>query len=129
MCRYKRIARRDVSRRPRRLLRCPYIKDVRVRRQDTASTKRRLGGDVTIDSDLRWEPTIGQNPALLMINRFIPWSDFVSDSTIKTNLNTAIDARIDTARAAQEAIWTDIGQKRAGNPRCPPGQREQDSGF
>lgn len=93
-------------------------------RQDTSNTKHRLGGDVTIDNDDQWEPTIGQNPALLMINRFSPWSDFVSDPTIKTNLNTAINARIASARSAQATNWQAVEEKRAGIPRCPPGEEE-----
>ncbi len=97
--------------------------DRRPRRQvqDSTYVMRRYGGDVTIDDVFQWKPTIAQNPALLKIDYFVPWSNFVSDPTVKANLNMAINARIDLAQTTYRNTWLEVNQKRRGIPICPPG--------
>ena len=63
------------------------------RRQLTLN--HRLGGDPTRNDQITWFKTIGSNPALLRIDRYIPWWEVVTDSKIKNNIQKAIVNRLE----------------------------------
>ncbi|CAF1277001.1 unnamed protein product [Didymodactylos carnosus] len=63
----------------------------------------RIGGDVNVSDFDQWKKTLGSSPALLKISKYISWSDVVQNSTIKTNLQTAITDRVKSAAAARIA--------------------------
>lgn len=71
------------------------------RRQLTLN--HRLGGNSIISDQATWLGTIASNPALLKIERYIPWWDVVTDPKIKKNLEKAVIDRLDrVARKRKE---------------------------
>ncbi|CAF0882579.1 unnamed protein product [Didymodactylos carnosus] len=61
----------------------------------------RIGGNIllinnnTVDTDdNQWKKTIIQDPALLLVEKFVPWYDLVQNKRIKQNLKQAVDLRI-----------------------------------
>ena len=67
---------------------------------------RRLGGNPIIRDQAAWTETIASNPALLKIDRYIPWWDAVTDAKIKKNLEKAVLDRLNRVaekRKAEEA--------------------------
>ncbi|CAF1084830.1 unnamed protein product [Didymodactylos carnosus] len=74
----------------------------------------RVGGDVTISNNtVAWQKTIAYNPALLAINKYIPWYDLVKDATVKANLKQAIINRINTTNAQRQIQAEKIRTERA----------------
>ncbi|CAF2891598.1 unnamed protein product [Rotaria sp. Silwood2] len=63
------------------------------RRQLTLN--HRLGGNPTANDQAAWIRTISFNPALLKIDRYIPWWDVLTDTKIKRNMQKAIADRLD----------------------------------
>lgn len=91
-----------------------YLKeDVTNGTMDSFYTQRRqltldhrLGGNSIIRDRAAWIGTIASNPALLKIDRYIPWSDAVTDNKIKKNLEKAVRDRLNRVaekRKAQES--------------------------
>lgn len=56
-------------------------------------SKRRLGGNTQAVSRHEWKKSLSFAPAMLQILAMFPWSDFVSDESIKRNLHTMIRNR------------------------------------
>ncbi|CAF4831041.1 unnamed protein product [Rotaria sp. Silwood1] len=72
------------------------------RRQLTLN--HRLGGNPTINDHSTWIRTIASNPALLKIDRYIPWWDVLTDTKIKQNMQKAIADRLDQVAKNQNQL-------------------------
>jgi hypothetical protein len=69
-----------------------------------------LGGDPSISNKTLWLQSLPDNPALLKIERYTPWYEFISDPVIQKNLKTIIDnltAVSEAQRLADTAKLTD----------------------
>ena len=75
------------------------------------SLDHRFGGSPENVAD--WPSTISRNPALLKINRLVPWSDVISDPTKKGNLLKAITDRVAKAKQARDIEYQQTKQSRA----------------
>ncbi|CAF5187153.1 unnamed protein product, partial [Rotaria sp. Silwood1] len=64
----------------------------------------RLGGNPTINDHTTWIRTIAANPALLKIDRYIPWWDVLTDTKIKQNMQKAIADRLDQVAKNQNQL-------------------------
>ena len=62
-----------------------------------------IGGDVNVSDFDQWQETLSYSPALLRILKYISWLDIVPNSTIKTNLQTAMADRIRAASVTRIA--------------------------
>ena len=73
----------------------------------------RIGGNILlINNTEEWKKTIVYNPALLIVNKYLPWYDFIEDATIKSNLKQAIERRLNATSAIRQAQVRQINQER-----------------
>ena len=78
----------------------------------------RFGGSP--DSSVpNWMSTIAQNPALLRIDKFEPWDQFVTDPTIAANLNKAIAFRVAMAKQTRDIELQTVKQQRIEALKAP----------
>ena len=73
----------------------------------------RIGGDILlINNTEEWRKTIVYNPALLIVNKYLPWYDFIADTTIKENLKQAIERRLNATNTIRQAQARQIDEER-----------------
>lgn len=66
-----------------------------------------------------WQSTISKNPALLKINRLVPWSDIIPDAKKKANLIKAINDRVTKTKQARDAEYEKTKQARVQTLLAP----------
>ncbi|EAR99223.1 MAC/perforin domain protein (macronuclear) [Tetrahymena thermophila SB210] len=74
------------------------------------SIDQRLGGNP--EDVQNWENTVSLNPALLKINRFVSWDNFIQDQDVKTNLQQAIQNRIESMKQKQANYQQQVKEQR-----------------
>ncbi|KAL4496354.1 hypothetical protein ABPG73_007804 [Tetrahymena malaccensis] len=74
------------------------------------SVDHKFGGDPQNQSN--WEKTISENPAILKINKFIPWDSMVADDQVKANLQRAIKDRIESTKQKLQRLQEQITEQK-----------------
>ena len=83
--------------------------------QARVTSKRRLGGNVQVESDTQWKRTLAVAPALLQILAMTPWYEFVGNERIKQNLRISIQCRLRIVDRGQAEA---VRQVNARLPSC-----------
>ena len=83
--------------------------------QARVTSKRRLGGNVQVESDNQWKRTLAVAPALLQILTMVPWYEFVGNERVKQNLRVSIQCRLRNVDARQADA---VRQVNAHLPPC-----------
>ena len=83
--------------------------------QARVTSKRRLEGNVQVESDNKWKRTLDVAPALLQILAMILWYEFVTNERVKQNLRVSIQCRLRIADACQAEA---VRQVNAHLPLC-----------
>ena len=73
----------------------------------------RVGGNILlINNTDQWKQTIISNPALLIVEKYLPWYDLISNSIIQINLKKAIEQRMNTTNHIRRIQTQQIEQQR-----------------
>ena len=74
----------------------------------------RIGGNILLLNDTNeWKKTIVYNPAVVLIAKYIPWYDLITNETIRNNLRRAIENRISAINLVRQEQARKIQQERA----------------
>lgn len=74
----------------------------------------RIGGNILlINHTTQWEKTIILNPAVLLIAKYVPWYDLITDQNIQNNLRRVIDQRIAKVNTIRQEQARQIQEQRA----------------
>ncbi|KAL4499398.1 hypothetical protein ABPG73_008948 [Tetrahymena malaccensis] len=74
------------------------------------SIDQKFGGNP--EDIYNWENTVSLNPALLKINRFVSWENFVQNQQVKQNLQQAIQNRIQSMKQKQANYQQQVKEQR-----------------
>ncbi|CAF3323683.1 unnamed protein product [Rotaria sp. Silwood2] len=73
----------------------------------------RIGGNILlINNTDEWKKTIVYNPALLTVEKYLPWYDLITNSVIKRNLKQAIEKRMKATSVIRQTQAHQIQEER-----------------
>ncbi|CAF1068212.1 unnamed protein product [Rotaria sordida] len=73
----------------------------------------RIGGNILlINNTDEWKKTIVYNPALLTVEKYLPWYDLISNKAIKRNLKQAIERRMEANSVIRQTDAYQIQEQR-----------------